>query len=184
MSWELDSERERSTFGARRGQKNLRATDAARDRGQMEKNRKIVHLSSFCQTFNSKVIKGFVPELRSRYVFFVFRDSYVRCIYIMNILCTFHVAISRVCNNLLKSHLCVNWQVDWILRPWLGNFSWKSKTLNSNNFFIALTIVMFWPFDPAKNAIQGDALEGSDTFWWQLWEEIAWAEIGWWNGTR
>ena len=41
---------------------------------------------------------------------------------------------------------------------------------------------MFWPFDPAKNAIQGDALEGSDTFWWQLREEIAWAEIGWWMG--
>ena len=27
--------------------------------------------------FNSKVIKSFVPELRSRQVFFVFRDSYV-----------------------------------------------------------------------------------------------------------
>ena len=24
--------------------------------------------------------------------------------------------------------------------------------------------VMFWSFDPAKNAIQGDAPEGSDTF--------------------
>ena len=24
--------------------------------------------------------------------------------------------------------------------------------------------VMFWPFDPAKNAIQGDAPEGIDTF--------------------
>ena len=42
---------------------------------------------------------------------------------------------------------------------------------------------MFWPFDPAKNAIQGDAPEGGDTFWGQLWEEITWAEIGWWNGT-
>ena len=27
-----------------------------------------------------------------------------------------------------------------------------------------IPIVMFWPFDPAKNAIQGDAPEGSDTF--------------------
>ena len=44
--------------------------------------------------------------------------------------------------------------------------------------------VMFWPFDPAKNAIQGDAPERSDTFYWQLWEEIAWVEIGWWNRTR
>ena len=32
--------------------------------------------------------------------------------------------------------------------------------------------------DPAQNAIQGDAPEGSDTFQWQLGEEIAWAEIG------
>ena len=44
----------------------------------------------YVETFNSKVIKCFVPELRSRYVFFVFRDSYVLCIYVMNILCTFH----------------------------------------------------------------------------------------------
>ena len=33
-------------------------------------------------------------------------------------------------------------------------------------------------FDPAQNAIQGDAPEGSDIFQWQLGEEIAWAEIG------
>ena len=33
-------------------------------------------------------------------------------------------------------------------------------------------------FDQAQNAIQGDAAEGSDTFRWQLGEEIAWAEIG------
>ena len=44
----------------------------------------------YVETFNSKVIKGFVPELRSRYVFFMFRDSYVLCIYVMNIICTFH----------------------------------------------------------------------------------------------
>ena len=28
----------------------------------------------------------------------------------------------------------------------------------------AFSIVMFSPFDPAKNAIQGDAPEGRDTF--------------------
>ena len=36
-----------------------------------------------------------------------------------------------------------------------------------SKFFIGQTtfeIVMFWTFDPAKNAIQGDAPEGSDTF--------------------
>ena len=41
----------------------------------------------YVETFNSK---GYLPELRSRYVFFVFRDSYVLCKYVMNILCTFH----------------------------------------------------------------------------------------------
>ena len=34
------------------------------------------------EPLNSKVIKSFVPELRSRYVFFEFRDSSVLCIYI------------------------------------------------------------------------------------------------------
>ena len=46
------------------------------------------------ETFNSKVIKGFVPELRNRYVFFVFRDSFVLCIYVLNIICTFHISVS------------------------------------------------------------------------------------------
>ena len=34
----------------------------------------------YVETFNSKVINDFVPELRSRCVFFVYRDSYVLCI--------------------------------------------------------------------------------------------------------
>ena len=57
----------------------------------------------YVETFNSKVIKGFVPELRSRYVFFVFRDSYVLCIYVMNILCTFHISVSWVCYTIPQS---------------------------------------------------------------------------------
>ena len=41
-------------------------------------HRKIVPLSPYVEEpLNSKVIKGFVPEQRSRYVFFEFRDSYV-----------------------------------------------------------------------------------------------------------
>ena len=83
VSWELDSEREGSTFGARWDQTNLCAT------GKVIIERLCISLP-YVKTFNSKVIKGFVPELRSRYVFFVFRDSYVLCIYVMNILCTFH----------------------------------------------------------------------------------------------
>ena len=53
-------------------------------------NRKNVYLSPYVEEpLNSKVIKSFVPELRSRKLFFVFRDFYVLCIYVMNILCTF-----------------------------------------------------------------------------------------------
>ena len=100
LSWELDSERKESTFGARWGQTNLCATGAARNGvwGQMRK----VIIEILCislpyvETFNWKVIKAFVPELRSRYVFFVFRDSYVLCIYVMNILCTFRISVSWV----------------------------------------------------------------------------------------
>ena len=41
-------------------------------------HRKIVPLSPYVEEpLNSKVIKSFVPEQRSRQVFFVFRDSYV-----------------------------------------------------------------------------------------------------------
>ena len=46
-------------------------------------NRKNVYLSPYVEEpLNSKVIKSFVPELRSRYVLFEFQDSYVLCIYI------------------------------------------------------------------------------------------------------
>ena len=57
----------------------------------------------YVETFNSKVIKGFVPELRSRYMFFVFRDSYILCIDVMNILCTFHISVSGYGTLTLRS---------------------------------------------------------------------------------
>ena len=72
----LDTEREGSTFGARRGQTNLRATGAARDWGGgrwKSQNRKNVFLSPYVEeSLNSKIIKSFVPELRSRKCFSCF----------------------------------------------------------------------------------------------------------------
>ena len=68
----------RSTFGSRRGQTNLRATGAARDGGGRRKsqNRKNVYLSPHVEEpLNSKVIKSFVPELRSRKCFSCFGIS-------------------------------------------------------------------------------------------------------------
>ena len=58
-------------------------------------NKKNVYLSPCVkEPLNSKVIKSFVPELRSHECFFVFRDSYVLCIYVMNIL--MYVSRSRI----------------------------------------------------------------------------------------
>ena len=62
--------------------------------------------------FKSRVIKSFVPEVRSRYVFFVFRDSYVLCIYVMKILCTFHISVSsygtaRKVNKYIYVYVCM-----------------------------------------------------------------------------
>ena len=52
-------------------------------------HRKIVYLSPYVEKpFNLKVIKSFVPELRSRKCFCV---SYVIYMCVMNILCLFHI---------------------------------------------------------------------------------------------
>ena len=62
-------------------------------------NRKNVYISLyFEEPLNSKVIKSFVPELRSRYVFFEFRDSYVLCyIYVyFTSVCYVHFTHGRI----------------------------------------------------------------------------------------
>ena len=60
----------------------------ARDGGCRWKsqNRKNVYLSPYVEeVLNLKVIKSFAPELRSRYVFFEFRDSYVLTSWTFNV---------------------------------------------------------------------------------------------------
>ena len=92
VSWELDSEREGSTFGARRGQTNLRATGAARDGGVDGKviiKRLWISLPYVEEPLNSKVIKGFVPDLRNRYVFFVIPMFYVYMLWIFYVCFTY-----------------------------------------------------------------------------------------------
>ena len=79
---------------ARQGETNLCATGAARDEGGADGKVRIerLYLSPYVENpFNSKAIKSFVPELRSRKCFFMFRDSYVIYEYFMNIICTFHI---------------------------------------------------------------------------------------------
>ena len=59
-------------------------------------NRKIVPLTPYVETFNSKVIKGFLPELRSRYVFFDFRDSYVLSLWTFDVCFTHKYIMAMV----------------------------------------------------------------------------------------
>ena len=62
-------------------------------------NRKIVPLSPYVEEpLNSKVIKGFVTELRSRYVFFEFRDSYVLSLWTFDVRFT-HSHIMAMAHN-------------------------------------------------------------------------------------
>ena len=65
--------------------------------GNVSIERRYLSLLMSKNLFNSKVMKSFVHEQRRRKCFFVFRDSYVLCIYVMNILCTFHISVSGVC---------------------------------------------------------------------------------------
>ena len=95
------------------------------------RDRMIVPLTPYVEkSLNSEVIKSFVPEQRSRYVFIVFRDSYVLCyiyiyiyIYIyMNIICPFQTWPYRAMV-----------QGPWILRPTLQPFR---NTCNNSECFI------------------------------------------------
>ena len=71
--------RRRLTFAARRGLAAVAARGWADEKVVIE--RLCLCLPYVEKPFNSKVIISFIPELRSRQVFFVFRDSYVIYIY-------------------------------------------------------------------------------------------------------
>ena len=92
LSWELPREKTVDSFArGGLGQVSQEMVGGGKWKSQ---NRKNVYLSPYVEEpFNSKVIKSFVPELRSRYVFSEFRDSYVLCIY-MNIICPFRISVS------------------------------------------------------------------------------------------
>ena len=102
VSWVLRSEEGGWLSFARSG---LMA-GATRDGGGWRKSHHRLWISlPYVETFNSKAIKGFVPELRCRYVFFVFRNSCVLRIYVMNIQCTFHISVSWIWYN--TTAICV-----------------------------------------------------------------------------
>ena len=131
VSWELDSEREGSTFGARWGQTNLWATGATRvffggADGKASIERLCISLP-YVETFNSKVIKGFISELRS-----VFRVSGFLCsmYFVINILCTFHISVSWVwySYNIHSALVTYHWAIVIILRRLLCNTSYRRSS--------------------------------------------------------
>ena len=102
----------------------------------------------YVETFNSKVIKGFVPELRSRYVFFVFRDSYVLCIYVMNILCTFHISgYLAIVHEYLKPFNCVSIFCSCILCKndlYKIGSGGEASLLNLLRYTVTLSLPLLW----------------------------------------
>ena len=93
VSWVLRSEEEGWLLLARSGFVAGAARDGAGADGKVIIERLCISLPYVEKPLNSKVIESFAPELRSRKCF-VFRDYYVLCIYVMNILWTFRISVS------------------------------------------------------------------------------------------
>ena len=158
VSRELDTEREGSTFGAPRRQTNLRATGIARDTwgGRWKsQNKKNVYLSLYVkEPLNSKVIKGFVPELRSRKCFSCFEIP----IFYVYMLWTFYVRFTYPYHEYvtLRSarllwRLLENWgdllslRLQWKTTHW----HWSEKLTRSE-----IIIIICYPAS-IKNAFNG-----------------------------
>ena len=87
------------TFGARRGLEAGAARGGGGGRWKSQ-HRKIVHLSPYVEKpFNSKVIKSFVPELRSRKVFRV-----------SGFLCYLYMSYEH---SMYISHICIMGMLQW-----------------------------------------------------------------------
>ena len=151
VSWVLRSEEEAWLSQARSGLVAGVAHDVGWADGKVIIERLCISLP-YVETFNSKVIKGFVPDLRSRYVFFVFRDSYVLCIYVRNILCTFRISISWVWYIASMLH--------WVFFKSLERFvylfvsfifhQWSARTIKSTGWHILFLLFINTRHDLVK----------------------------------
>ena len=84
-------------------------------------------------------------------------------------------------NNHQMQFICINKVNNFmhLIQIWrIWRYSGTRPSENQTYCTEVKTFCYILTFDPAQNAIQSDALEGSDTFQWQLGEEIVWAEIG------
>ena len=105
-------------------------------------HRKNVYFSPYVEkSLNSKVIKSFVPELRSRKCFFVFQDSYVISMCVMDIMNVLRIgmnmSISRilVCLfNSMSSFFCTllnSFKYFYLTQIFLFNINYLFELLNS-----------------------------------------------------
>ena len=122
-------------------------------------NRKNVYLSPYVEEpLNSKVIKSFVPELRSRYVFFEFRDSYVLCIHIWTLYVHFAYpylamaqevresrtfVLGKQVKRLYKTAICKF--INFISLNWVKSLlkNWRYKIFSCSKDNISLRVDIF-----------------------------------------
>ena len=113
-SWDLPREK---TVGFRLLTETFEAGATRFGAGRKSQNRKIVTLSPYVEKpLNSKVIKSFVPELRSRYVFFEFRDSYVLSLWTFDVRFTHSYIMAMVhylkVREVIPTKRCLTWHTD------------------------------------------------------------------------
>ena len=120
----LDTERDGWLSFARGGLGQVLHEMGSRWKSQ---NRKIVPLSPYVEKpLNSKVIKSFVPELRSHYVSFKFRHSYVLSLWTFDVRFTHMVQMDR--HSLSYKHL--NKQVKYVTKTVIANLKHIPLTPN------------------------------------------------------
>ena len=97
------------------------------------------------EPLKSKVIKRFVPELRSRYVFFEFRDSYVLSLWTFDVRFTHSHIMAMVQWKLSWKHSFIRRSSSLILKKWCDSYWPKKrvfpKPINRGN---SLWWEMFW----------------------------------------
>ena len=135
-------------------------------------DRKNVYLSPYVEEpLNSKVIKSFVPEMRSRYVFFEFRDSYVLSIYIY--ICTFHISVSGYGTDLVESNSLAQILVCFFSHFFYCCFTVCPKvdialSVCPNQFFFDLFYVFFESLTSCNFAILNAVESSSSFFSWHI----------------
>ena len=109
--------------------------------GSKSHYRKMVSLSLYRKTFKLKGNKIFRTWTKKSQVFFVFRDSYVLYIWVMNIICTFHISVPWVCYTKARfKERRVSFAGNAPLYPWFESVSstyfkylvWLELGLNSH----------------------------------------------------